>query len=310
MQRKITKPVVFIIITFFLSYLLAAVFYSAGGKWNTPAAMAVGVAYMFMPAFSVVIVQKLIYREQVINPLGISFKLSRWYLAAWLLPPVVAFLAFGVGLLFPGVHYDPEMTALLARFEGVVPPEKILQMKEQAALLPIHPIWLGLLQGLIAGPTINAVAGFGEELGWRGFLLREFAHHGFWKSSGMIGLIWGIWHAPLVLQGHNYPQHPVAGVFMMTAWCVLLSPIFSFITLRARSVIAAAVLHGTLNSTCGLAIMTLSGGNDLLTGVTGLAGFIVLILVNIIIYLSLKRENLKTRLSEGGHHSFFRDRKP
>jgi len=298
MRRVITKPVVFIIITFSLSYLLAAVFYLAGGKWNTPTAMAVGVVYMFMPALSVVIVQKLIYREQVIKPLGISFKLNRWYVAAWLLPPAVAFLALGAGLLFPGVHYDPEMTALLARLEGVVPPEKILQMKEQAILSPIHPIWLGLMQGLIAGPTINAVAGFGEELGWRGFLLREFAHRGFWESSGMIGLIWGIWHAPLVLQGHEYPQHPVAGVFMMTVWCVLLSPIFSFITLRAGSVVAAAVLHGTLNGACGLAIMTISGGSDLLTGVTGLAGFIALIPVNVLIYLGLKRENLKIRLPD------------
>jgi hypothetical protein len=43
--------------------------------------------------------------------------------------------------------------------------------------------WLALGQGLIAGATINAVAGFGEELGWRGFLYRELSFLGFWKSS-------------------------------------------------------------------------------------------------------------------------------
>ena len=32
----------------------------------------------------------------------------------------------------------------------------------------------------------------------------------------IFGLIWGIWHAPFIFQGHNYPQYPVAGVFMMT----------------------------------------------------------------------------------------------
>ena len=47
-------------------------------------------------------------------------------------------------------------------------------------------------------------------------LQRELAELGLWKSSWVIGVIWGFWHAPLILQGHNYPQHPWAGVFMMT----------------------------------------------------------------------------------------------
>ncbi len=40
--------------------------------------------------------------------------------------------------------------------------------------MPFSPavmFWLMLAQGIIAGPTINAVAAFGGELGWRGFLL-------------------------------------------------------------------------------------------------------------------------------------------
>ena len=54
----------------------------------------------------------------------------------------------------------------------------------------IHPIWIGLVLALIAGPTINAIAGFGEELGWRGFLQKEFSYMGFWKSSAVIGVIY------------------------------------------------------------------------------------------------------------------------
>lgn len=154
-------------------------------------------------------------------------------------------------------------------------------MKSQAAAFPIHPFWIGLLQGLIAGITINAVAGFGEELGWRGLLQREFGYLGFWKSSGIIGLIWGVWHAPIILQGHNYPQHPLEGVFMMTIFTLLLSPIFSYVRLKAKSVIAAAIIHGSLNATAGLSILVVKGGSDLTIGVTGMAGFIVLALANL-----------------------------
>jgi membrane protease YdiL (CAAX protease family) len=228
-----------------------------------------------------ILVQKVIYGETLKEPLGISFKINRWFLVAWLLPPLLALVTLGVSLLLPGVAYSPDMAGMFERFQATLTPEQMTQLRAQTAALPIHPLWLGLLQGLIAGITINAVAAFGEELGWRGFLQRELAELGFWKSAGLIGLIWGIWHAPLILQGHNYPEHPVAGVGMMTMWCILLSPVMSYIRLRAKSVIAAAIFHGTLNGTVGLAILLVQGGNDLTVGLTGLAGFVVLALVNL-----------------------------
>ena len=64
----------------------------------------------------------------------------------------------------------------------------------------------------------------------------------------------------------------------MIIWCTLLTPIFIYITIKAKSVIAATILHGTLNATAGLAIIKIDGGNDLTTGLTGLAGFVVLII--------------------------------
>ncbi|MFH1484694.1 MAG: CPBP family intramembrane glutamic endopeptidase, partial [Chloroflexota bacterium] len=140
------------------------------------------------------------------------------------------------------------------------------------------------IQGLVAGVTINAVAGFGEELGWRGFLQKELGFLGFWKSSAVIGVIWGVWHAPIILQGHNYPQHPQVGVLMMIVFTLLLSPIFSYARLKAKSVIAAAIIHGSLNGTVALSIMLIVGGDDLTVGVTGLAGFIVLALVNVALF--------------------------
>jgi|PlaIllAssembly_1097288.scaffolds.fasta_scaffold3139964_1 hypothetical protein len=37
-----------------------------------------------------------------------------------------------------------------------------------------------------------------------------------------------------------------------------------------------AIVHGTLNATAGISIMVIDGGNDLITGITGLSGFITL----------------------------------
>jgi len=284
-QQNTKKVFIFVGLTFLLSYLLVFIYLALGGKWIIPGSLIVATTYMFIPMVVAIIVQKHILGEPVKGPLGISFKLNRWFLVAWLLPVIIAFATLGVSLLLPGVEYSPEMAGIFEKFESVLTPEQFQQMKAQADASPLHPFWIGLLQGLIAGITINAVAGFGEELGWRGFLQKELGYLGFWKSSIIIGLVWGIWHAPIILQGHNYPEHPQAGVFMMIIFTLLLSPIFSYVRLRAKSVIAAAILHGSLNATIGLPLMVIKGGNDLTVGVTGLAGFIALALVNLGLFI-------------------------
>lgn len=281
----VRKSYLFVGLTFVFSWLLVIIFLAFGGKWNTHHAVIVAVGYMFIPTVVTIIIQKGIYKEPVKEPLGISFKFNRWFLVAWLLPPLIAFATIGITLLFPGIEYTPDMSGFLERMNGILTPEQVQKALEQTAKIPFHIFWFTLIQGLIAGITINAVAGFGEELGWRGFLQKELSPIGFWKSSILIGFIWGVWHFPLIIQGHNYPVHPFIGVFMMIAWCMLLAPIFSYIRIKSKSVIVVSILHGTLNATAGLAIIIIKGGNDLTTGVTGLPGFIILAIVNLFIFL-------------------------
>jgi membrane protease YdiL (CAAX protease family) len=282
---RFKKSALFIGLTFVVSWSMAVLFFALGGKWGTASSILMAAGYMFVPMVITIIVQRLIYKEPLKEPLGISFKMNRWFLIAWLLPPIAAFATTGVSLLFAGVEYCPEMTGLLDRYKSVLPPEQLQQMQNPPGIFRSHPLLIGLLSGLIAGVTINAVAGFGEELGWRGFLQKEFSFLGFWKSSAVIGIIWGIWHGPLVLHGHNYPQHPTIGVFMMVALCVLLAPIFGYVRLRAKSVIAAAIIHGSLNATAGISVVAVRGGNDLTVGVPGLAGLVVLAITNLGIFI-------------------------
>ncbi|MDD3656081.1 MAG: type II CAAX endopeptidase family protein [Atribacterota bacterium] len=281
MNKKTKKAIIFIGLTLSLSYLLVFIYFSLGGKWIMPGSLIIATTYMFIPMLAAIIVQKVMYKESIKEPLGISFKLNRWFFIAWLLPIIIAFMALGISLFLPTVEYSPELAGFYENLESTLSPEQIEKMKAQAAAFPVHPLWIAVLQALIAGITINAVAGFGEELGWRGLLQKELAHLGFWKSSICIGLIWGLWHAPLILQGHNYPSHPQIGVIMMVIFILLLSPILSYIRLKAKSVIAAAILHGSLNATFGIPLMVIKGGNDLTVGITGLAGFVALALANL-----------------------------
>jgi membrane protease YdiL (CAAX protease family) len=288
LSERVRRVGLFVGITFILSWLTVILFSALGGKWETYSGLMIGVVFMFMPMISAVLVQRFVCREQLKEPLGISLKLNRWWLVAWLLPLLITFATIGISLLIPGISFSPDLSGYFERLkEEGVPSEQIEQIKAQIASFPIHIIWIiWIIQGLLAGITINAITGFGEELGWRGFLLRNLIDIGFWKSSAIIGLIWGIWHAPLILQGRlRYPQHPVEGVIMMIIFCLLLSPLFSYIRLKSKSVVAAAILHGSFNGTTGLSILAVKGGNDLIIGITGAAGFITLLLVDLLILL-------------------------
>lgn len=284
----------YLLIAYGGSWLIAGLFRLLGGRLTGDMmSAAVGVPYMLVPMVAAYIVQKRTRREPVAGPLGISFKLNWWWLAAWLGPLGITLAALGVSLLLPGIRFSPELAGLFERYGDILPAEQIGQFQAALERLPIHPFWLLVAQGLIASITVNAVAGFGEELGWRGLLWRELRGFGFWGASLLTGLVWGIWHLPLVLQGLNYRSDPIAGIGMMTAWCILLSPLFSYIRLRTGSVIGAAIFHGSFNAFRGLALIMTTGGSDLLVGVSGLAGFAVLAVLNLLI-LAVGRPSVPT----------------
>lgn len=283
-MKKINKTTLFLLLVFVISFTSAGIYKLMGGTGSGTVSFTIlGATYMFIPTICVLIVEKLVHKEKIKSRLMISFKINKWFFVAWLFMPIVIFATLGINLLFPNVTFNSEMTGMLDRLTSLLPPDQIEQAKQSIKSLPIGYMWIVLIQGLIAGISINAVAAFGEELGWRGFLLRQFQNDSFLKASLVIGLIWGIWHAPMILMGHNYPQHPQIGVLMMVVLCVLLTPFLLYITIKAKSVIAAAIMHGTMNAVAGISIMSINGGNDLNSGIAGLPGFITLIVFFVVL---------------------------
>lgn len=88
-----------------------------------------------------------------------------------------------------------------------------------------------MLDGIVA-PLLNFMACFGEEWGWRGYLLPHLSErHGMRIAVPASGVIWGLWHAPITVLGHNYgldyPGWPLLGILAMCCLCVALSYLFS-----------------------------------------------------------------------------------
>jgi membrane protease YdiL (CAAX protease family) len=289
-QINFKKVGLYLALTFFFSWIILPIYFALGFKFSSQFTLVALLVYMFIPMTVTVVVQKLIFHDSLRVPFGIWFKPNRWFLYAWLLPLVLGIVTMGVSLLLPGIRYTPGMDGMFERYASQWTPEQIQAMRDSIATSPLHPFWLAIIQGLVAGVTINAVAGFGEELGWRGLLQKELEPLGFWKSSLLIGVIWGIWHAPIILQGYNYPQHPQLGVLMMTIFTTLFAPLIGFARVKSKSVIAAAIMHGTLNGTAGIAILLIAGGDDLTIGLLGLSGFIVMLIANVILFFMTRRK--------------------
>ena len=236
---------------------------------------------MFIPLVATLICQKS-SKEPLLRNVGISWKVNRWWFFGWLIVPLIPLLTilfthWTIGLSFnvPGVPFG--------------------FMNK-----PVGMVGITLLSGMVAGVTINALFAFGEEIGWRGYLLKQFEGKNFLTTSIIIGIIWGLWHAPLILLGHNYPQHPQWGVLMMVVMSIPLSFIIQYFRVKSGSVIVAAVMHGTFNALAGMAyiFIDINNWNDLIDASCGLTGICSLLVVAIAIFLFdryITREHLITR---------------
>ena len=289
------KGIQFIVLTCLVSWTIAGVAIGLGLHEAKGLSYTVFAAtYMLLPAICVIILQKL-HKEKLFSNLNISFRFNRWFLVAGVIPILYAFITLGINLFFPNVSFSDNYEGLLSS----LPAEQATLVAEQLSKFPpVVLLLINLVQAIIAGYTINAFFAFGEELGWRGYLLKALKGKKFLSVSLITGFIWGLWHFPLILIGHNYPQHPITGVGMMIIWCILLSPVITYMVIKSKSVITAAIYHGTLNAIAGIGVLYLVGGNDLTNGVTGIAGFITLLSINIAFFLYDKyitRENIFTK---------------
>ena len=235
---------------------------------------------MMAPALSALITERAF--KDFTPFFNLNLKLNKFFLFSWLTPVVLALLTLFIGATFPEVflEYNPE--ALPHRLGPWLSSQEVSQLTYFYETNPLSPIVI-LFNGLLSGLLVSTILAYGEERGWRGFLLKELAPLGFWKSSLLLGFIWGLWHFPLIIKGYNFPDHPYEGVLLMGLSCALLSPIMCYLTEKSGHVLSAAIFHGAMNGVFGLSVVFLKGGNDLLIGPFALSGILSLIILNLLL---------------------------
>jgi membrane protease YdiL (CAAX protease family) len=270
-QRK--SITVFLLIAFSIAWILFVLplaFSGAQQLTQQYITLACWSAAMWAPGLAAILTTRLVDREPIsklhLGRLGDK----RTYLWAWLVPPALV-IAAGILTALLGVgQLDLEFTAL----------RQAMAQASGPALPPTMIVGIQSLIALTVAPLFNMLFALGEELGWRGYLLPRLIPMGQGRAILLSGVIWGIWHWPAILQGHNYPGQPVLGMFLMIGFCVLFGAFLSWLYLRTGSPWAPALGHGSLNAVAGLPLIFMPGVNMALGGtLTSLVGWIPMLLL-------------------------------
>lgn len=247
---------------------------------------AISLLYMPAPLVSALIAEKIAGRRPLIRTTFVGFgrKLPRVLLTYVALSAAVCLTFLLLGFVFgnlahvPGVgrlatsqaELNSNLTALADQFtssSGAAP------AKPAGTMPPIGLLYgLTLLVGLVAGVTVNGLFAFGEEYGWRGFLMDELRPLGDVKANLVTGVLWGLWHAPIILLGYDFGPYRFPGIFAMVVLCTSLS----FLLWRARqftdSLLIPAMLHGAFNAYGGVFLLVMPNRNPLVSVPIGLLG--------------------------------------
>ncbi len=261
----------YLIITFTLTYAIEGALIWSGFRIGEQPALygqlaIVGV--MWVPALATALTVKLITHEGFA---GANLRFGSWrpYLKTALVIPTIFALIYALTWLLGLGQPDWQLQTMrdLMSAAGA----DLSRMPQPATII------LGTLAAtLLITPFLNSLVGFGEELGWRGFLLPKLMPLGKARAYLLMGVIWGMWHAPLVVIGFNYPGYPILGILWMIGLTTTLGIYINELSLRHRSSILAAWMHGVFNSQgYGIWRLLFPAVNPLLGGMTGLVAILV-----------------------------------
>ncbi|MBD3942388.1 CPBP family intramembrane metalloprotease [Microbacterium sp. NEAU-LLC] len=213
------------------------------------------------------------------------------FLGLWPLRPAGRFVLFlALALVVPVLVVVA--TALLAGALGLVRLDLVgfsgyaaqlaASVPAGSALPPVALLVALQFVALPMGAVVNSVLALGEELGWRGWLQTALLPLGTWPALLLTGVVWGLWHAPVILLGYNFARPDVVGVLLMVGGCVAWGVLFGWLRLRSASLWPAVLAHGSLNAVGGIVFVLVAAGTtpDLgLVGPLGVASWAVLAVV-------------------------------
>lgn len=282
----IKRIIIFLLIVFGILYIpwIIAIMIPEFGE-TIYAIIRFPAVFMGTPALAVFITRKL---TKDIAPLNFStkiFKDKKALLFSTLIPGAAIFLGTVLFFLIFPDDLDYQGRYIFATYGAFGAPQDIE--------LTISSMFI---MGFIVY-VISAIAfpiwyiALGEDIGWQGYMLFLLCRKTSVKCAIIInGALWGLAHAPLIYFGMNYGTGylgaPYTGILMMVLVCIVLGTWMSYITLKTKNCMYAAIIHGAADIIGEVGIwISLSTKSSLLGPVpTGIIGLSVLLIGAVILF--------------------------
>lgn len=215
MENKMKYAVIYITLVLLISWSFTLFVFS------TPERSKFFVFVMFFPALIAITMNFFRYRSAklVFKPLTTRIKLKAILFA--LIYPVLFLIAVSV-------------IVLITRL-GTLNTGKLSSLAQ-----------FPTLEMLIVGPFLV----FGEEYGWRGFLLKEVTEaKGKITGAVVVGIVWALWHAPILygLSTQANAQNPFVLPLVQMAVVFTLSFPFTYCYFLSNSIVPPMLLHFVWN---------------------------------------------------------------
>ena len=275
---------IFLLVTFGLTWAVWAVVYLLGGAENLPLLTVGSLVAMWCPGIAAIICSRYITPMSK-RDLGLQRGYLERYVSIYFF--VFLFLIAAMGLSV-GLGFQ-EVNATLEPLSSEIADQQYPFND------PILAVFISIISSFTLAALFNSMFALGEELGWRGYLLAKLAPIGLGRASILIGIIWGVWHAPAIFMGLNYPGHPFLGVLMMIWFTIGWSVVLTWLREVTQSVLSAAFGHGLINAVASLPLLLLLDTDSLIRAPLGITGLVPLSLIALLAFGLLQR-----REREGG----------
>ena len=259
---------VFLLVSFGAALLLDCVVAATGGL-GTPQAKVILTLRMFTPALAAWVVCRFVTHESWLRASGLARRSpGSGGCLGWL--QILGFATIGVGIVVAALAllltlvigagwFSPDwaLTSFTNKLRGIAP---------EGSPPPVAVLWvLVIAASVFAAYTINGLFALGEEAGWRGWLQSALEPLGRRQGVVLTGVIWGLWHAPLIVMGYEYGGRlpAAAGIALFTCLCAGLGALLSWLRVLSGSVVPAAITHGAFNAFGGLPAMLVAPGDGL-----------------------------------------------
>ena len=252
---------------------------------------------MFAPMVGVLVIKKGIKQDKS----GISWKVDfkrNWksLVFAWFMPMIFTVIGAVLYFVIFRSDYDPNMGMIMAAYDTSMGANAGTQSLSAGTI-----VFVSVIQAITYAPFLNMVFAVGEEVGWRGYMTPVLQHM-IGRKKGLIlaGVIWGIWHAPLiVLAGYEYGTGyfgaPVSGVLIFCVFTIALAIISTWLYEKTDCIWIPAIFHGAINGAAGIPLCFTDGtltGYPLGPLPNGLISVIPMLIFAIFVMIEKQKEDV------------------